>query len=516
VQPTAGSAEVQVEPSVPQIVGPVDPSSAEPLYRQVRTVLLDAVERGVFHRARPLPSSRFLAAQLGVSRNTVTLAYQELVALGTLESRPRSGLYVSSEVRPRGEPVPPPGPSTRPAARPAPAHRVEWAARVRRSEDDLAALVEHPDWNSYPYPFVAGQPELRQFPVRGWLRALSDALSGPHLAASLGDASGGDDPLLVQALCREVLPARGVRAEPDQVLITNGSQQALFLLAEALLGPGREVAVEDPGYLDAWHIFHRTGARLRPVPVDGRGMLIDERDGHGGVAGSDVVYVTPSHQHPTNVTLSLPRRRRLLELARVRDMIVIEDDYDSEFRYRGRPTPSLKSLDTEGRVAYVGTFSKFLAAGLRVGFVVADAELVRELRDRRRYSTKHLAGHVQRALGLFIASGEYHRVLRRHHRQLRVKWETLTGALGAQLPFPVDPPAGGLSIWLEGPPELDGARVVELARLRGVLVEAGAHRYFGEGPRNNLRIGFSAIPQQVIEPGVARLALAVREALAGS
>lgn len=486
-------------------LSPVDPASPDPLYRQVRSVIEAAIDRGAFTGNRALPPSRNLAAALGVSRNTVVMAYDELIALGHVESRPRSGLYVS------GRPAAPRPRAGAGAAGTGPGGP-DWQAKVVSPDDGLPAPPSTLDWADHPFPFTSGQPDPRYFPVRGWLRALSDAMDEPHLAYSLRDAGTHDDPLLLEALCAEVLAHRGVDAAPENVLVTNGSQQALALVTAVLLRPGSVVAVEEPGYLDAWHIFRRQGARLVPLPVDEHGAVVERLPDD-----VDLVYLTPSHQHPTNATLSLPRRRALLRAARERDLVVIEDDYDSEFRFRGRPTPSLKSLDLSGHVVHVGSFSKFLAPGLRVGFVAADATLIDALRAQRQYSTKATSAHVQRALGLFIQSGEYYRVLRRRRLQLRRNWEALGAALVELMPFDVGKrfPPGGMSIWLTGPDHLDAEAVVALARERGVLLDGGRRFYLQpDPPANHLRIGFGAISPDRIRPGVQHLADATSAVLA--
>ena len=491
----------------------IDPDSREPLFQQVRRFLEQSLLEGRFRPNRPLPSSRHLAGVLGVSRNTVSAAYQELAALGLIESRPRSGLY----------PVPERLTATQPgvassAAAPSrsrgavPTGQVDWSARLPRPlGEDLQHAAAHPDWTRHPFPFLPGQPELGTFPARAWLRALNDALAGPHLAPSLRDSVDGDDELLVKAICREILPPRGMSVSPAEVIITNGAQQALSLLADLLVQEGDTVSVENPGYVDAWHIFRNAGATLHPIEVDGGGARVTRAD----AARSEFVYLTPSHHHPTSVTTTYARRAAILRAAQSEDALVIEDDFDSEVRFKGRPTPSLKSLDRTGRVIYVGTFSKFVAPGLRLGFIVADAALVAALRERRRYLTKHPSGHLQRALGLFIESGEYHRALRQHRRHLSRKWEAVVEGLETHLPFELPPvPAGGLSVWVNGPDELDGARVAELARERGVLVDAGERFYLGEGRRNQIRVGFNAIALPAIPRGLELLGEAVREQLA--
>jgi GntR family transcriptional regulator/MocR family aminotransferase len=479
----------------------VDRAADEPLYRQVRRALEHGIAVGSLDPEAPLPSSRWLARELGLSRNTINAAYQELQADGYIESRPRSGLFVNREMRPRT--------SSAPRPHPEPA-RYDWSARLRpRTDAGLPHIEKQPGWAELPYPFVAGQVDPGQFPAGPWLRALRAALSGPHAHASLRDGVADDDPLLVEMLCRYVLPSRGIEAGPDEVLLTLGSQHGLYLVAQALLAPGSVTAVEDPGYLDARHIFVRAGARVRPLPVDGSGVVPPD-----DLAGTDLLYLTPSHHHPTNVTLSVGRRRTLLRQVAAGDTIIVEDDYDSEFRYRGSPSPALKALDDTGRVVYLGTFSKFLAPGLRLGFLVADRALVAELRDLRRYMLRHPPGHTQRAMALFISSGDYRRTVRRHRLHLRRKWETIAASANADFGWPVAAPPGGVSLWVTGPPNLDAPALARTALRHGIALDRGDVLFCAaDPPRNHFRLGFGAIPHAAIAPGIRLLSTLIPGAL---
>jgi GntR family transcriptional regulator/MocR family aminotransferase len=290
------------------------------------------------------------------------------------------------------------------------------------------------------------------------------------------------------------------------VLITSGVQQGLSLIADVLLSPKSTVAVENPGYVDAWHICSRIGASVVPIPTDHWGAVLED------APGFDAIYLTPSHHHPTNVTLSLPRRRLLMDLLVERDAFAVEDDYDSEFRFRGQPTPSLKSMDTTGRVLYLGSFSKFLFAGLRLGFVVAHRDVIAELRAERHHRSKHLPGHLQRALGIFITSGEYHKTLRSQRRRLRANWERLTQSVHRYLPIADDAafPPGGVSLWYTAPPGIDCKKWAIRAREHGVLVADGSRYFFpGTWRNSHLRIGFSSMATAAIEPGIRAMAAAL-------
>lgn len=478
----------------------LDRESSEPLYQQVRRALENAVTTGMFDAEEPLPSSRALAIDLGVSRNTIKLAYEELIAAGIVVSRVRKGLFVNPEVQSALA-----GGVQRTSG-------IDWSKRTRTFADANVPHIEKlADWASYPYPFLAGQIDVRSFPVRAWQRALRESLYHPHVFPSLQDSLGVDDPMLVDAVRRQLLPTRGIEAGADEILITVGSQHGLDLLGRLLLGRKSVVAMEDPGYLDARHIFARTGATLQPMPVDDDGA-VPPKD----FRGIDLLYVTPSHQSPTNVTLSMERRLRFVHRAARASSVLVEDDYDSEFRYRGQPSPALKALDPSGDVVYLGTFSKFLSPGLRLGYLVAHRDLVRELAQVRRYELRHPPGQLQRAMALFITSGDYHRALRRHRERLQQRWSTITEAVSRELPFETGPfPPGGVSLWLSGPEGFDAPELTVRARETGVLVERG-DVYFQTSDafaRRHFRLGYGAIPTRAIVPGVRTLAAVCEELL---
>ncbi len=477
----------------------LDPSQPEPLYRQLRVAIAEAIEKGRFAAGELLPSSRALAADLDLSRNTVNMAYQELMAEGFLESIPRVGYAVNRDLR-RYLAKPPPVEET---------PRIDWQERMGELGDDLPHLEKPAERHSEPYAFVVGEPDVSLFPTRSWMRAMRAAMSPEHAASSLGDRFDTDDPLLVEMLCRHVLPARGISASSEEVLITMGSQNGLYLVSRALLDPKKRVAVEEPGYPDARHIFKRRGARLVPLPVDDQGMTIP-----ANLSRVDLVSVTPSHHYPTNVTLSVGRRQQLLSQAAAQDFIIVEDDYDSEFRYQGRPTPALKALDETGRVVYLGSFSKFLAPGLRLGYVVADVALIARLRDLRRYMLRHPPGLLQRTMGLMIQAGDYVRSIRRSRIALKDKWERTAAAVEHHVPWEVTMPTGGLSLWLPGPDGFDAVAVAANALAEGVVVEDGSVCYLSQpAPRNALRLGFAGTKADAIEPGIEALGSIIRRHL---
>ncbi len=469
----------------------------EPLYRQLRNGLIGAIEQGTFGPGDLLPSSRTLALETGVSRNTANLALQELLTEGFIQSVDRVGYVVSLDV----------GPFVA-AQRKPPGTPINWEARFRDTTDPFPHMRKPSDWSSYPYPFVVGQPDPSLFPTRAWNRASRAALDPENRSNSLNDLIDQDDSLLTALLCERILPARGMSATPDQVLISLGSQQGLFLVSHALVGQESRVGVEDPGYPDARHIFSRRRGALRALPVDDQGVVVD-----GTVDDLDVVFTTPSHHYPTNVTLSVGRRQQLLLSAADKDFVVIEDDYDAEFRYQGQPTPALKALDDTGRVIYLGSFSKFLAPGLRLGYIVADAPLIDHLRDLRRYMLRHPAGLLQRTVALMIESGDYAAGVRKTRVAMKDKWERVATSLAQHLPhWDIPIQTGGLSIWVPGPPGFDATAMAGRALARGIVIEPGDVCFLDKPrPVNYFKLGFSGIDTDAIEPGIRALAGLIAE-----
>ncbi|MEO8250300.1 MAG: PLP-dependent aminotransferase family protein, partial [Burkholderiales bacterium] len=295
----------------------------------------------------------------------------------------------------------------------------------------------------------------------------------------------------------------GIWAERDQILITSGAQQGLFLLSELLIGAETNVGMETPGYPDARNNFALRTQRIHDLQVDAHGLVPGPE-----LSGCNYVFVTPSHQCPTTVTLSLERRHALLERADRNDFIVIEDDHESELNFSAQPTPALKSLDSAQRVIYLGSLSKTLAHGLRLGFVVAPAELIRELRALRRLMMRHVASNNQHAAANFIAHGFHEAHLRRLIAFYRERAQRLREALAEHAPQ-LDPAeaSGGSALWVTGPPGLDTRRLAMRLYQEGVVIEPGDVFHPATGaPCNRMRIGYSSIALERIEPGVRLMA----------
>ena len=471
------------------------------LQGQIREMLVAAILDGQLQAGVPIPSSREMAEQLGVARNTVVLAYQQLADERYLVSRPRSGHFVNTEmVAARLGAQPRPAPET---GAPGP----NWSRRFRVHPSQQRSIVKPADWQKYPYPFLYNQFDAAIFPTADWRECCLKSLSVLDIRDWAPDQIARDDESLVQQIRTRVLPRRGVWASADEIVVTVGAQHALYMIADLLVREGTRVGIEDPGYPDARNIFASRTSQLVPLPVDAQGLPVTD-----ALRALDFVYATPSHQCPTTVTMPLERREALLKMADESDFIVIEDDYESENRFDGAPTPALKSLDRSNRVIYVGSLSKTLAPGLRIGYVVGPAELIAELRALRRLMLRHPPALIQRAFALFLSLGHFDALLRRLAAAQRERAEVLLGAMARHLPqCEVVPVSGGGSCWVSLPEGLDATALALQARDRGVLIEPGEVFFMAEPPpTRHFRLGFSSVAPAAIEPGIKALAELVR------
>ncbi len=473
------------------------------LQTQVRRHLIDAIQDGRLAPDSALPSCRRLSQSLGVSRNTVVLAYQALADEGFLVSRERVGYFVNVER------LDEPAAAQRALAqRPANWTAMDWRRRLRLQPSRQVQLTKPKDWQAYPYPFVYGQVDRTLFPVAAWRLCSRQALGVEAIRSWSEDSFDEDDSLLIEEVRTRVLPRRGVRAAPNEILMTLGAQNALYLVAQLLAGPKTTVGIENPGYVDARNIFALGGARIKPIPVDGGGLVVDAE-----AEACDCLYVTPSHQSPTTVTMPMERRVALLEAASRRGFFVIEDDYEAEANFVSSPTSALKAMDRDQSVIYVGSFSKSLAPGLRLGYLVAPAELVAEARLLRRLVLRHPPADTQRTVALFIAGGYYDALVHRLQRVYRERWQAMGEALADYLPDAATPSSfGGTSYWLRGPEGLDADALARDALARGLVIEPGAiHFYEKTAPKNLFRLGFSSIETEKIRPGIKLLAEMIAE-----
>ncbi|MEM7293832.1 MAG: PLP-dependent aminotransferase family protein [Pseudomonadota bacterium] len=475
-------------------------NSDKSLQAQIRETIVSAILDGHIPPGSHLPSGRKLAEQLGVARNTVVLAYQQLVDEGYLLAKQRSGYYVCDDILEGKVQVSAPVVQER--------DDIGWYERLVATPSEQRYDTKPLDWQDYEYPFIRGQFDPSLFPIADWRQSTRQSLAVQTIRYWAKDSVDSDDPLLVEQLRKRVLPRRGVWANPDEILVTMGTQQALYLLGRLLIGAHTEVGLEDPGYPDARNIFSLITDRLVGLPVDGEGLKVSDN-----LMRCRLIYTTPSHHYPTNVIMSLARRKQILASAADNDSVIIEDDYEVETNYVENPTPALKSLDSDGRVIYIGSMSKTLAPGLRMGYLVAPAPLIREARAMRRLMMRHPPANNQRTLAVFLAEGHHDSLSRRLNHAYRDRWEVMAEALDRYLPsMTYTPTRGGTSYWIRGDASLNCRSLDEAARQQSILIEPGDTRFLSENPpMNYFSLGFSSIGVDKIDPGVRALAEIVKE-----
>jgi len=465
------------------------------LQGQVRDMVANAIMDGLLEPGAALPSSRVLADVLGVSRVTATLALQHLCDGGLIEARARRGYFVGQAAQP----------SRLTAARPAvdDATAPSWRERLQMRPSEQRNIAKPHDWQQQPYPFIYGQFDATLFPLAAWRECALETLHVGAIRRWAPDHIDQDEALLIEQIQQRLLPARGIWARRDEILLTCGAQQATFMLATLLVDPETTVGIEDPGYPDARNNFALRTTRIVRLPVDGEGLVIG-----AALAGCRYVYVTPSHQCPTTVTMSLARREALLAAAQQHDLVIVEDDHESELAHDGQPTAALRSLDASGRVIYLGSLSKTLAHGLRIGYVVAPAALIAELRALRRLILRHPPTNNAHTAARFIAHGHHEAFVRRLNLAYRERARALRDALARHAPALAGTPAhGGSALWVTAPPSLDTRALAARALAEGIVIEPG-DVFFGAArpPRHAMRLGYSSIPAERIEAGVKRLA----------
>ena len=452
----------------------LDPEAGKPLTTQLYEQLRRAITGGRLLPGDQLVPSRQLAGELGVSRHTVTTAYGRLVAEGHAEGRAGGGSVVASAF-----PAPPDG------------------TKGAKGTDPAAALRPSPrfaGWSPYyrPPPYGCrfdlrpGMPDPALFPAALWRRRVAAAVAAEN--SLYGDPAGKIR--LRRAIAGWVARSRSVAAGEDTVLITCGAQHAIDLVTRVLLEPGDCVAVEDPGYVHAARLFGALGMRVAGVPIDDQGLVVDLLP-----PSARMVYVTPSHQYPLGMTMSMSRRRALLRWAESHDAAVIEDDYDTEFRYVDRPLEPLQALDANGRVVYVGSFSKTFSPSIRLGFAVVPQPLAEPVAALRQLIDWHPPIAMQTALAGFINDGLLDKHIRRSRRVYAERHHILTEALSGSLADHLTARASNAGLHVatvlrEGLREKD---VLQAAARHGIIT-AGLHHCFRTGPaQSGLLIGFGAV-----------------------
>lgn len=480
---------------------PLDPGGERPLFQQIYLLLRNAIVSGRLSAGSRLPSTRQLSERLGVSRTSVLSAYEQLLAEGYAGGRKGSGTYVSELVRPVVE-TPPVLANDHAGA----THRTLSEAGVRYGR--FAAGITDPA----DVPFAPGCCSVDAASIEAWRRSGARQMQVLDPAAlSYRDPIG--EPSLRREVAEYLRAARAVQCDPDQVVILSGAQQAIDLSIRTLLDPGEAVWVEDPGYLATREALIASGVRIVPVPVDDQGLVVEAGIATG--SGARAVYITPSHQYPTGSVMSMQRRLDLLAWARRTGAWIVEDDYDSEFRYVGRPLASLQGLDGGGCVIYVGTLSKVLFPGIRLGFAVVPLGLVDAFRGARFLTDRHPPTLQQSIVSAFMREGFLTSHIRRMRSQYRIARDTLVEAIGRHMGdlVEIEVPECGIQLVIHFREPISDVAVAEEARRHGVVVRPVSPLYVSEPRRQGLVLGYSGFDLHRLRSAASQLARATRQVL---
>jgi GntR family transcriptional regulator/MocR family aminotransferase len=479
----------------------LQPNQGTPMYRQLYEGMRRAILEGEFAPGARMPATRTLAHEMSVSRNTILQAFDQLFAEGYLEGRVGSGTYVSRAL-----------PDDLSRAHPV-AHPIEKKTQIRqpvrnlsqRGQQTLALQVSDDNAHLNLRPFVTGLPALDAFPMDTWIRVTNRCWR--YLSQrELGYANPAGYLPLRKAISARLRETRAVRCEPEQVIVVSGTQQAINLCAQIFLNPGDSVWIEDPCYMGAKAALRNNGARLVPVQVDNEGLRVS--DGIAREPNAKMAFVSPSYQVPLCVTMSLPRRLALLDHAARTGLWVIEDDYDSEFRYAGRPLASLQSLDSAQRVIYIGTFSKSLLPALRLGFIVVPPDLVDVFTAARAIADRHAHTLEQAIVAEFIAEGHFAQHLRRMRTLYAERQAALVHAIDKELAglLEAKPADAGLNLvgWLpDGVSDVAASQAAERAGLSAPSLSSFAIEPMVRG---GLLLGYAPFTPKEIRRGVRELA----------
>ncbi|HCR70041.1 MAG TPA: PLP-dependent aminotransferase family protein [Anaerolineae bacterium] len=484
---------------------PLDRESDTPLYEQIGNYLRNAILSGKLTADTRLPAYRQLANDLGVNRATIENAYSLLEAEGLVFSRMGSGTYVLPHSL-----IPKASKNNIDSSLPL------WQQNFRFQEsntnldsiDEMLQNAGHPN----PISFASGISDTRQFPSEEFRKILQTVMRRDQIAALEYGERSGYAPLREGIV--HILASQGLQTNSESILITAGSQQAIFLVAQVLLKPNDIILVENPTYSVAIDLFRALGFQIIGIPMDSQGMQVEKLEKLLQQHHPKLIYTIPNFHNPTGTCLSSPRRRELILLAEKYNVPILEDDFVGDLRYEGHAQPSLKALDSNGQVIYVGTFSKMLMPGLRVGFIVADGPVYDSLLNFKRLSDLATSTLIQRALDAYVTVGRYQTYLHRSSQIFRKRRDVMVEAIKKYLPskFSFDIPSGGLFIWLRLPEKMYADELLPLACKEGISFVPGNFFFIDDKDGKEwLRLNFASQPVEDIEEGIKRLGKAIRQ-----
>lgn len=477
----------------------LDSNSSTPLHQQLYEQLRQAILNGRLTPGERIPSTRFLAKSLSISRFTVTSSYEQLLSEGYLETVTGSGTFVCQQI---------------------PDNLIEFKPieNIEKNNSLSIKLSKYGETlaNTKNVPRIAepklqinfryGTPALSEFPIKQWRKLLSR-----YCSANLDWLEYSTEPLgykpLRQAITRYLTRSRAVNCQPEQILITNGTQQALDLILRLLISPGETIAIENPGYLSARIIFETHNANILPISVDNSGLIIEELINFSE-QNIRLVYVTPSHQFPTGAILSLPRRLELLNWAQQTGGLIIEDDYDSEFRYGEKPIPALQGLDKSDSVLYIGTFSKVLFPSLRIGYLVLPKSLVKIFTRAKWLCDRHLPILEQQVLAEFIESGYLERHIRKMRSIYDKRRQVLVKALKKHFGFraKILGEKAGIHVMVSFKTNLSDEEIIKSAAKVGIAMMSAKPHYLTAHSKSEFIFGYGELTETQLTEGIHTLA----------
>lgn len=485
----------------------IDKSKDVGLRNQIVCEVSRLVLDGLLPMGTKLPSCRMLSKDLGVSTNTVIGAYERLETDGLITARPRSGYFVTAQPSKRGAQTQAPR-----VRQPTPKAPISGRLNHHLCAQDVTTIQRPRDWHSHAYPFVCNQIDDNRFPVAEWRECARMAMNRKDLKIWSSDGLFADSEELIEQVCQRILPRRGLFPRARNTMVTLGSQNGLFISAMLFGGSDRACAIEDPGFPEARKIFQSAFGRMTCIPLDEEGLVVDDR-----LRDVDLVYVTPNRQFPTTITMSEDRRKALLAAAEAHDFYIIEDDYECDVDYRfAQPLP-LRQLDDTGRVIYLGSLSKGLSPGLRLGYMTGPAAFIDLARSYRGMMLRHAPGILQHTAALFLRFGHYDAFLRKINSIYEQRWTIADAEIRRLFPeFDVTGEYGGTNFVLTDPSaRIDLDDITSRALERGVVIEQIRPCFQNpEKGRFSFRIGVSSIGQDRIADGLALLAETIADSRA--
>ena len=441
-----------------------------------------------------------MAKHLRISRITVTLAYTELQSNDYLSSRGRSGYYVSENA--------PEAPKFKIKEPQSSKNPVDWNRAIGQRFSGKFLSEKRSDWAGYKYPFVYGQVDANLFDHANWRLCALQALGTKDFRSMTSDFYDQDDPKLLEFVARHTLPRRGILANEDEILITLWAQNALWLSTQILLTRKKKAIIENPCYPALLDILSQSRCQIETVDVDDKGLPPEKLSND-----INVIFTTPSHHCPTAATMPLSRRKRLLEKAQRSDGIIIEDDYEFEMSFLQPALPALKSLDNDGRVIYVCSFSKSLFPGMILGYLVGPAPFIKEARALRASVLRHQPGHIQRTAAYFLSLGHYDALIKRMSKHYEERYLEMEKSLTkCELKIAGKAQHGGSSFWVEIPKHISSIKLAEDLLKKDVVIEPGDPFFVGNNySKNFIRLAYSSIPVERIDPGIELIAKAISD-----